>query len=145
MNTTMTSSNTTLGISNQRAMSDLLTAERQLREQSERIIQEFRNLLLVNAIRLDGERLEALRRDNPMVPGSWTVADWNNFLEYIPSARGWGAALPSNAQTASERELLLQIEAIQARLDEAIHQLDEERERAQIVSASASVTKRDDF
>lgn len=144
MNTTMTSSNTTLGISNQRAMSDLLTAERQLREQSERIIQEFRNLLLVSAIRLDGERLEALRRDNPMVPGSWTVTDWNNFLEYIPSARGWGAAAPSNVQPAHERELLQQIETLQARLEEAFHQLDEEREHAKVVAVSASVTKRDD-
>ena len=47
---------TTLGVSNQRAMSDLLGAERQLREQSERSIQEFRTLLLVTALRLDGER-----------------------------------------------------------------------------------------
>lgn len=135
---------TTLGISNQRAMSDLLGAERQLREQSERSIQEFRQLLLETALRLDGVRLEALRRDNPTVPGSWTVTDWNNFLEYIPSARGWGSAVPANAQTAHERELLQQIEALQTQLDDAVHQLEEERERAQVVALSAHITKRDD-
>jgi len=140
----MTAPTTALGISNQRAMSDLLTAERQMREQSERSIQEFRTLLLVTALRLDGERLEALRRDNPMVPGSWTVKDWHSFLEYIPSARGWSSAIPANAQTARERELLQQIEVLQAQLDETVHQLDEERERAQVVAVPSSVAKRDD-
>lgn len=140
----MNSPTTTLGISNQRAMSDLLAAERQLREQSERSIQEFRQLLLETALRLDGERLEALRRDNPTVPGSWTVKDWHNFLEYIPSARGWGSEVPSNTQPARERELLQQIDVIQAQLDEAVHQLEEERERAQVDAMSSSATKHDD-
>lgn len=135
---------TTLGISNQRAMSDLLAAERQLREQSERSIQEFRQLLLETALRLDGVRLEALRRDNPTVPGSWTVKDWHNFLEYIPSARGWDSTVPANTQTAHERELLQQIETLQAQLDETVHQLDKEREHAQVLVVSAIVTKRDD-
>ena len=144
MNVTYSPMSTTLDVSNQRAMSDLLGAERQLREQSERSIQEFRTLLLVTALRLDGERLEMLRRDNPTVPGSWTVKDWHNFLEYMPSARGWGAAVPANAQTARERELLQQIEALQAQLDETVHQLDEERERAQVVAVTESFAKHDD-
>lgn len=135
---------TTLGISNQRAMSDLLGAERQLREQSERSIQEFRQLLLETALRLDGVRLEALRRDNPTVPGSWTVKDWHNFLEYIPSARGWDSTVPANTQTAHESELLQQIETLQAQLDETVHQLDEERERAQMMAVSSSVTNHDE-
>jgi len=141
MNTMMTSPSTALGISNQRAMSDLFSAERQLREQSEHIIQELRQLLLETAIRLDGERLEAIRRDNPSVPGSWTVIDWKNFLRDIPSARGWSAAAPANVLTARERELLQQIEAIQARLDEVVHQLDKEREGAKVIAVSSSVAK----
>jgi len=134
MNTMMTSPTTALGISNQRALSDLFSAERQLREQNELIIQEFRQLLLETAIRLDGERLEAIRRNDPTVPGSWTVADWKTFMREIPSVRGWGAAVPSNAPTARERELLQQIEAIQIQLDDAVHQLDEEREHAKVVA-----------
>jgi len=144
MNTMMNSSSTALGISNQRAISDLFSAERQLREQSEHIIQEFQQLLLETAIRLDGERLEAIRRENPSVPSSWSIIDWKNFLRDIPSVRGWGVAAPANVPTVRERELLQQIEAKQAQLNEVVHQLDKERERVQVVAVSASVAKRHD-
>lgn len=121
----------TLVLHQQRAFDDLLAAERQLRAYSEAQVRELRQLLLETVIRLDGERFEALRRENPSIPGSWTVADWSAFMKGIPSAKGWGASVvPSNLPSKREKELLQQVEALKAQLDDALRLLEEEQERA---------------
>jgi hypothetical protein len=121
----------TLVLEQQRAFDDLLTAERQLRAYSEAQVRELRQLLLETAIRLDGERFEALRRENPSIPSSWTIADWSAFVKGIPSAKGWGAPIvPSNAPSKREKELIHQVEALKEQLDDAFRLLEDERERA---------------
>lgn len=121
-----------LGIEHHRALDDLLAAERQLRLQGELVVQDFRQLLLETAVRLDGERLEAIRRENPLIPSMWTVAEWREFLRGIPDVRGWGAPVQSSTPSAHERDLLQQIDALRTQLDEAFRQLDEERQRAEV-------------
>lgn len=129
---------TTLVFEQQRAFDDLLMAERQLRAQSENQVRELRQLLLDTAIRLDGERLEAIRREDPTVPGSWKMSEWSAFLKNIPSTKGWGAPiLPSNLPTAREKELLQQVESLKAQLEEVFQQFEAERERAMAVSKAA--------
>lgn len=127
-----------LGIEHHRALDDLLSAERQLRMQGELVVQDFRQLLLETAIRLDGERLEKIRRENPLIPSIWTVAQWREFLRDIPDTRGWGTPVQSTAPTAHERDLLQQIEALQTQLENAFHQLDEEKQRAQLAVVAQS-------
>ena len=128
-----------LDVSHQRALGDLLSAERQLREQSEHFIQELRKVLLETAIRLDGERLEAIRREKPTAPANWSVAEWRLFLRDIPSVRGWGVPVASTVPTARERELLQQIEGLKVQLDSALHQLGEERERAASIVITSTI------
>lgn len=125
----------TLAFEQHRAINDLLAAERQLRDQSERHVQELRQLILETAVRLDGERFEAIRRDDPSVPSSWTVANWRMFLRDIPNAKGWGASVvPSNAPTQHEKELFQQVESLKEQLNEAFRHLEDERKRSETVS-----------
>lgn len=128
-----------LGIEHHRALDDLLSAERQLRMQGELVVQDFRQLLLETAVRLDGERLEAIRRENPLIPSMWTVAEWREFLRGIPDVRGWGAPVQSSVPTAREQDLLQQIESLQAQLEDAFHQLDEEKRRVEAADAMPNV------
>jgi hypothetical protein len=122
--------NATLDLSHQRALEDLFSAERQLREQNERFIQEFRQVLLETAIRLDGERLEAIRRENPQAPTFWTVAEWRTFMREIPSVRGWGISpVPLNTPSQREHEMILQVESLKMQLESVLHELDEEKAR----------------
>ena len=126
---------TTLAFEQQRAINDLLTAERQLREQSEKHVQDLRQLILETALRLDGERFEAIRREDPAVPVSWTVSAWRQFLRDIPSTKGWGVSVMlSNAPTQREQDLFQQVEALKSQLDEAYKQLESERQRSEIAS-----------
>jgi hypothetical protein len=125
----------TLAFEQHRAINDLLIAERQLREQSEKHVQELHQLILETAIRLDGERFESIRRSDPSVPRAWNVSQWRSFLREIPTAKGWGASIvPSDTATHREQELLQQVEALRSQLDESFQQLDEERKRSQAVS-----------
>lgn len=79
-----------LDMPHQRALSDLLQAERSLREMNESVLRDMRQALLETAIRLDGERLEALRRTDPTIPSNWSPADWRKFFGQV--SQGWGGA-----------------------------------------------------
>ena len=79
-----------LDMPHQRALSDLLQAERSLREMNESVLRDMRQALLETAIRLDGERLEALRRTDPAIPSNWSPADWRKFFSQV--SQGWGGA-----------------------------------------------------
>jgi DNA-binding PadR family transcriptional regulator len=121
---------TTLDLSHQRAVGDLLQAERSLRQKSEDTIRAMRQALVETANRFDGKRLEALRRDNPGIPANWSALDWKRFFDEVPvPSQGWGSVVSPDAQ--NERRVQKRIAELQAALTQA--ELDLERERATMV------------
>ncbi|HUI87271.1 MAG TPA: hypothetical protein VLX61_00975 [Anaerolineales bacterium] len=114
-----------LSFPHQRALDDLLQAERLMREKNESVIHGLQQTLTDLAIRLDGERFESLRRDDPRVPASWTVPDWNAFFAKVSlPSRGWNAP-----DVLAQRELQQQVEGLKARVRTLEAQLEEARAR----------------
>jgi hypothetical protein len=105
---TTTPPTSTLSAPRQRALDDLLQAERLLREKNEGVLREVQQVLLETANRLDGERFEALRRDDPAVPGSWTPADWRNFFAQI--SKGWGNGGTQDARVIRLEQQIINLE-----------------------------------
>jgi len=119
---------TTLNISHQRAVGDLLQAERDLRQKSEDTIRAMRQVLADTANRFDGKRLQEISRDNPAVPANWGALDWRSFFEGIPaSSQGWVKTV------APDTQMRKQITDLQAALAQA--ELNLESERAKSVVA----------
>ena len=128
---------TTLVYEQQRAFDDLLLAERQLRAHSESQVRELRQLLLETVVRLDGQRFEAIRREDPSIPNTWNASDWSGFMKNVPSAQGWGASMvPSSTPSKREKELIQQVESMRSQLDDAFAQLEQERERVEAATKS---------
>lgn len=103
-----------LDMPHQRALSDLLQAERSLREMNESVLRDMRQALLETAIRLDGERLEALRRTDPAIPSNWSPADWRKFFSQV--SQGWGGA---GTRETRLLQLEKQIESLKKKLAQA--------------------------
>jgi hypothetical protein len=123
---------TTLNVSHQRAVDDLLQAERDLRRKSEDTIRAMRQVLVETANRFDGKRLESLRRDDPSIPANWGALDWKKFFDDVPApSHGWVKAVVPDTQ--GQRELQNQITELQTALLQA--ELDLEDERAKIAVA----------
>jgi hypothetical protein len=119
---------TTLDLSHQRAVGDLLQAERSLRQKSEETIRAMREALLETAIRFDGERLESLRRGDPTVLDRWSAADWRAFFNAIPArSQGWGNVAVVDEQ--AQRKLQKRIDDLQTAL---------EQERARVAFAQST-------
>jgi len=119
---------TTLDLSHQRAVGDLLQAERSLRQKSEETIRAMREALLETAIRFDGERLESLRRSDPTVLDRWNAADWRAFFNAIPArSQGWGNVAVVDEQ--AQRKLQKQIAQLQAALEQAEQKIQEEKQK----------------
>jgi DNA-binding PadR family transcriptional regulator len=96
----------------QRALEDMLQAERDLRLASEALVRDLRQVLLETAMRMDGVRLEEMRRADPSALARWTAEDWRRFMSAIPIPR-WGESRDREQQWLREkRELLQQIEAL---------------------------------
>ena len=96
-----------------RAQNDLLTAERSLRNQVESNVRDLRQLLLELAVRFDGQRLEALRRDDPSAPTHWSPDDWRSFFSAIQFAvAGW----ETQKDLRGKRELKRQVEGMRAQI-----------------------------
>ena len=109
---------TTLNVSHQRAVGDLLQAERDLRQKSEDAIRAMRQVLVETANRFDGTRLEALRRDNPSVPANWGALDWKKFFDDVPvPSQGWVNKTVVAPDTQTQRKLQKQITDLQAALE----------------------------
>ena len=109
---------TTLNVSHQRAVGDLLQAERDLRQKSEDAIRAMRQVLVETANRFDGTRLEALRRDNPSVPANWGALDWKKFFDEVPvPSQGWVNKTVAAPDTQTQRKLQKQITDLQAALE----------------------------
>ena len=116
----------------ERALEDILNAERELRHNAERTAREYRALILELAQRWAGEALEARRRDNPAVPSVWTPADWSAFWDGVSltAAAGWTAAPSGNGHAALERrieQLEAELTALRGRLERAQIELTQER------------------
>ncbi len=107
-----------------RAQNDLLTAERSLRSQVELNVRDLRQLLLELAVRFDGQRLEALRRDDPSAPSHWSPADWRSFFSAIQfEVGGW----ENQKDLRAERELRQQVEGMRAQIQTLTGQLEDAR------------------
>ena len=109
---------TNLNHSHQRAVGDLLQAERDLRQKSEDAIRAMRQVLVETANRFDGTRLESLRRDNPSVPANWGALDWKKFFDEVPvPSQGWVNKTVVAPDTQTQRKLQKQITDLQAALE----------------------------
>lgn len=97
---------TTLNTSHQRAMDDLLQAERDLRTKSEENTRAMRQVLMVTANRLDGIRMQALQRSDPSIPARWGTLEWKKFFDDIPiPSKGWGDSITTAPDKRVERKL----------------------------------------
>jgi hypothetical protein len=129
----------TLNVSHQRAMDDLLQAERDLRRKSEDTIRAMRQVLVETANRFDGTRLEALRRDNPSIPADWGAADWKKFFDEVTvPSQGWVNTPTVAHNTKAQRELLQQIAELQSALKQAELELEGERTKTAEIVANPS-------
>jgi hypothetical protein len=109
---------TNLNHPHQRAVGDLLQAERDLRQKSEDAIRAMRQVLVETANRFDGTRLESLRRDNPSVPANWGALDWKKFFDEVPvPSQGWVNKTVVAPDTQTQRKLQKQITDLQAALE----------------------------
>jgi hypothetical protein len=121
----------------ERALSDLIAAERDLRESAERLARDYRALVLELAQRLAGEALETRRREDPAVPHSWTPAEWRAFfLTALPKGGGWTAS--NNGHHAALERKIEQLEkelaGVRERLSQAqmaLAKVERERDHAQ--------------
>ena len=124
---------TTLNVSHQRAVGDLLQAERDLRQKSEDTIRAMRQVLVETANRFDGTRLESLRRNDPSIPSNWGALDWKKFFDEIPTpSQGWGKTTAVAPDARALRKLQKQITELQAAL---------ELERTKVVVIESTPTK----
>lgn len=136
--------NTNLSLQGQRSLSDLLAAERNLRSTSENTVRELRQILMEISIRLDGERMEHIRREDPQSPGNWSVSQWREFLKNIPVAGSWGAtSKPSPVLTDDSRyrEMVKDIQTLSKELEKTRKQLESaESERVRLSGVLSAAT-----
>ncbi|KPL84199.1 hypothetical protein SE15_03290 [Thermanaerothrix daxensis] len=123
----------------ERALADLIAAERDLRESAERLARDYRALVLELAQRLAGEALEARRREDPSVPQGWTPAEWRAFfLTALPGTGQSGWTASNNGHHAALERKIEQLEKEVAGLRERLNQaqmaltrVERERDHAQ--------------
>jgi hypothetical protein len=119
---------TPLNISHQRAVGDLLQAERNLREKSEDNVRAMRRVLVETANRFDGNRLQEISRDNPAIPANWGALDWKIFFDAIPAPlNGWTKTVVPDAQMQK------QVVDLQAALAKAELNLESERAKRELL------------
>jgi len=128
-----------------RSLNDLLSAERILRASAENTVRDLRQLLLETAVRLDGERMEQNRREDPLVPGNWTTLQWQKFMETIPAASAWGTltSQSSSAQIEEQRfkAILSEVEQVSKQLNAVNRKLaatEKERDELQLTLSAAA-------
>jgi hypothetical protein len=64
----------------ERAVDDILSAERHLRSLAEEDIRGYRALLLEVAHIFAGEKIEAVRKHDPNAPDQWKAEEWGRFF-----------------------------------------------------------------
>jgi hypothetical protein len=119
-----------------------LRAERALRHKSERDTNNLRDILIETAVRLDGTRLERIRRDDPSVPDVWSVEQWRAFMRDIPAVEdGWGVKAKPKKK---DPELQKRIATLERQLEDLQREITAQRERADSLSASMIAGKEAD-
>ncbi len=89
----------------QRAMDDIIASEHELRRNAENVTREMQAILSDLAFRLDGERLESRRHDDPYAPSSWTPIEWKQFFQGIQQSRDpWAKETPDKRLKQLEEE-----------------------------------------
>jgi hypothetical protein len=67
-----------------RALLDLINAEREMRLLAESSAAQMRKLLHTLAFRLAGSSVEDIRKTNPGAPDTWKAEDWSRFFnQYV--------------------------------------------------------------
>jgi hypothetical protein len=126
----------------QRAMDDLLEAERAMRAKNESAIRDLQQVLTEIAVRLNGERFESMRRGDPNIPSAWSAAEWKTFFSQVSlPGRGWNA--PELKFQREQREYLQQIEGLKTQIKALEMQL--EKERAEKVNEPTTASLRRDI
>jgi hypothetical protein len=76
----------------ERAVDDILSAERHLRSLAEEDIRGYRALLLEVAHIFAGEKIEAVRKHDPNAPDRWKAEDWGKFFRGMRyEVGGWAS------------------------------------------------------
>ncbi len=112
-----------------RALEDILEAERQLRETAEHTAREYRSLVVELAQRLAGAALEERRRENPNLPQGWSAEDWRAFWWSVMLRRttGWKGGEEGNGKGNGHEAL----ERTIARLEQELAGMRQRLEAAQ--------------
>lgn len=115
----------------ERSLSDLIESERRMRQVSEETSQSLRNVLASAASRLDGTRLEDMRRGDARVPGNWNASQWQMFFESIPvPGGGWGNTVVHETSTETLQrieEMKSEIQRLESELKSAREEVEQER------------------
>jgi hypothetical protein len=129
-----------LNVSHQRAVDDLLQAERDLRNKGEDTTRAMRQVLMETANRFDGTRMQALQRSDPSIPARWGTLEWKKFFDDVPvPSQGWVNNITVAPDMRALRKLQKQITELQAALAQAELELEDERAKKSIVISSAAV------
>lgn len=138
----------------ERALSDIQSAERQMRQQAEASLREYVRLLTAIARHFAGDALEELRRNDPAAAQGWGPAQWNEFFTrrvlqtgqpYLLQVKTWGGEPPAGVQEAlqqlQERVSQLSCQAEQAKQDNQRLQQRLKETEALLTQAQASMKK----
>jgi hypothetical protein len=92
-------------------LDDLLDAERHFRQQAENALRDLQSVLIEQAGRMAGTRLEELRRVDPHAPENWRADNWRQFFESLPSGgvdSGWNKNLLAELEQMRSENRTLQ-------------------------------------
>ncbi len=109
------------------ALRDILQAERSMRAIAEEHVRALGRVLTELAYRLDGHRMEAIRREDPRAPEGWTPEQWRAFFARVlePPEAAW--ITPEQAERLAAENARLREELRAARRE--IERLRREVER----------------
>ncbi len=105
-----------------RALEDVIEAERKLRSIAEQTAREYKALMKELAQRLAGEALEARRVDDPGAPDNWKPSDWQAFwwsaaIRPAGTAQAWGVATKPNGN-GHDKALQAEVESLRRKVAE---------------------------
>lgn len=117
-----------------RMVSDLIQAEALKKKAAEDKLVTLTQLLQELAYRINGAALDALRKQDPTVPGSWTTSDWRQFFMSVQyntkggrKSGGWGSNGAAEVDIVTDTDKLIADLGIEnARLARLLNEANEE-------------------
>lgn len=115
-----------------RALMDLINAEREMRSMAEGGSAQMRKLLHTLAFRLAGAQMEELRKTSPNAPDNWKADDWVRFFnQYVlpvingiaSQNGGWQSSMNLSAIQAEMQALRDQVDKQQAQNERLVKDL----------------------